>query len=142
MSSKPCTAKTKTGAPCGAPATEGGLCYFHSNPEKVRELGRAGGRKNRHCALEAPTLPAEMNAAGVRDILAQAMVDVRQKTLSPNAASALAQLSNALLRVMPFTELEKRIAELERVTAQSLAEPREVKIRPNPSESPMFWNKN
>jgi hypothetical protein len=26
---------------------------------------------------------------------------------------------------MPFTELEKRIAELERVTAQSLVEPRE-----------------
>jgi hypothetical protein len=34
--------------PCRAPAVERELCFFHAHPEKTAELGREGGRKNRH----------------------------------------------------------------------------------------------
>jgi uncharacterized protein DUF5763 len=54
-----CKAKTKSGKPCRAAATAGGLCYFHANPDKASELGRIGGRSNRHSASEAADpLPA------------------------------------------------------------------------------------
>ena len=39
---KSCKAKTKKGSPCRAAATEGGLCFFHANPNKAAELGRVG----------------------------------------------------------------------------------------------------
>jgi hypothetical protein len=38
-----CKALTKQGNPCKAPATEGGLCFFHANPDRARELGQMGG---------------------------------------------------------------------------------------------------
>src|ERR1700675_2730108 len=42
-----CKARTKAGAPCQAPAVEEGLCFCHAHPEKLSELGRQGGLKNR-----------------------------------------------------------------------------------------------
>lgn len=43
-----CKGQAKTGKPCRAAATSGGLCFFHANPNKASELGRIGGRnKNR-----------------------------------------------------------------------------------------------
>ena len=50
-----CHAKTKKGAFCKAPAMAGGLCFFHANPKLARELGRAGGRRNRQQTQDAPT---------------------------------------------------------------------------------------
>jgi len=47
-----CKANTKEGRPCRAAATEGGLCFFHANPNKAVELGRIGGRKNGHTRSE------------------------------------------------------------------------------------------
>jgi len=41
---KRCKGVTKNGAACTAWAMEGGLCYFHANPDKAAELGRNGGR--------------------------------------------------------------------------------------------------
>src|SRR5436305_15214811 len=117
MPSRRCKAKTSAGSPCRAPATEGGLCFFHANPDKVRALGQAGGRKNRQHAVE-PTLPAALNVAGVREILAQAILDVRANTLTPRAAGALAQLSNSLLRIIQVSELEERLGKLERQSAE------------------------
>jgi hypothetical protein len=37
-----CKALAKTGKPCRAAATAGGLCFFHANPAKASELGRSG----------------------------------------------------------------------------------------------------
>jgi hypothetical protein len=51
-----CRAKTKNGEPCQAAATEGGLCFFHSNPKKASELGQIGGRKNRRHTVEMDSL--------------------------------------------------------------------------------------
>jgi hypothetical protein len=63
-----CKAIAKSGEPCRAAATEGGLCFFHANPDKASELGRIGGRGNRRAAGEnADPLPTLDNALAVRD---------------------------------------------------------------------------
>jgi len=117
MLSKTCKAKTTAGKPCRAAPMAGGLCFLHANPERVRALGQAGGRKNRYRVPDVPMLPAEINATVVRDILAQAILDVRSNILAPRAAVALAQLSNTLLRVIQMTELDLRIAKLEQAAS-------------------------
>src|ERR1700674_556582 len=43
-----CKAQRKAGGVCQAPAVEEGLCFFHARPEKPAELGRQGGKTNRH----------------------------------------------------------------------------------------------
>ncbi len=43
-----CKATTSSGARCKAKPHKDGLCSFHSDPKKAAELGRKGGRRNRH----------------------------------------------------------------------------------------------
>jgi len=112
MSSKRCQGKTAAGALCRAPATAGGLCFFHANPEKARALGQVGGRKNRY-QLPDSMPHGPLSAADLRDILAGAIRDVRSKKITPRAAGALSQLCNSLHRILPTTDLEARLARLE-----------------------------
>jgi general stress protein YciG len=48
-----CKATTSSGGRCKAKPHKHGLCFFHSDPKKAAELGRKGGRRNRHL-YEAP----------------------------------------------------------------------------------------
>jgi len=112
-----CDAITKTGAPCRAPAGPAGRCFLHSHPEKARLLGQAGGRKNRH-QLPDPPSADPLTAVDLRNILADAIRDVRLKKLSPRSAGAISQLANSLHRVTPSAELEDRIARLEQQLAE------------------------
>jgi hypothetical protein len=71
-----CKARAKSGKPCRAAATAGGLCFFHANPNKASELGRIGGRSKRHAAAEiADPLPVLDSAIAVRDTLARLIAD-------------------------------------------------------------------
>jgi hypothetical protein len=117
MSSKRCQGKTAAGAPCRAPATAGGLCFFHANPEKARALGQVGGRKNRY-QLPDSTPRGPLSAADLRDILGEAIRDVRSKKITPRTAGALSQLCNSLHRILPATDLEARLARLEQQLAE------------------------
>lgn len=107
-----CNSKTKASAPCRAPAGPGGLCFFHANPDKAHALGQIGGRKNRS-QLPEPPAHGCLNAADLRDILIEAIRDVRSKKITPRTAGALAQLANSLHRVLPTADLEARLAKLE-----------------------------
>jgi hypothetical protein len=75
---KRCKGVTKSGEPCTAWAMEGGLCYFHANPDKAAELGRNGGRRRKHTYEQATEqiAPPE-SAADVRRMLAETMADVK-----------------------------------------------------------------
>jgi hypothetical protein len=43
---------------------EGGLCYFHANPDKAAELGRSGDRRRKHVYQQVTeTLPLPESAA-------------------------------------------------------------------------------
>jgi hypothetical protein len=68
---KHCKATTKAGKPCQAPAVEGGLCFCHAHPEKLAELGRRGGIKNRRWNAAGSDLPhrALKNVGEVSELL-------------------------------------------------------------------------
>ena len=57
---------------------EGGLCYFHANPDKAAELGRNGGRRRKPTYQQATKqiTPPE-SAADVRRMLAETMAEVK-----------------------------------------------------------------
>ena len=117
MAKVPCSEKTTAGAACRAPAGAGGLCFFHAHPDQAHTLGQVGGRKNRSKLVEPPTVGA-LSAAGVCNILAQAIHDVLSKKLTPRAAGALAQLCNAQHRFLQTADFETRLANLEEQLAE------------------------
>ena len=112
-----CKGKTRTGAACRAPAGEGGLCFFHADPDRAKELGRAGGRQNRRSMVDLP-VPDKMTAADVCKVTAQAIRLLLSGELRAREASALAQLCNSLYRFIPTADLEARVATLEDQVAQ------------------------
>ena len=112
-----CNGKTKTGAPCRAPAAKDGLCFFHGHPDAPRTLGQIGGRKNRAQSPEPPAA-GSLNVGDLRDIIAETIYDVRAKKISPRIGGAIAQLSNAAHRVLQTADLEARLARLEQQLAE------------------------
>jgi hypothetical protein len=111
-----CKARTKAGKPCRAATTDGGLCFFHANPNKASELGRIGGRSKRHVAAESgDPLPTLDNTVAVRDTVARLIDDVYTGKLRPGVATGLAPLMNLLLRAIETASLERRVAELEKL---------------------------
>jgi Family of unknown function (DUF5763) len=73
-----CKATTSSGACCKAKPHEDGLCFFHSDPRKAAELGRKGGRRNRH-TYETPLqhVAAPESVGDVKRMLAESMAEVR-----------------------------------------------------------------
>src|ERR1051326_2558985 len=109
-----CRGKTRQGSPCRAAATEGGLCYFHANPNKAAELGRVGGRKSRHPLADVADPPRELKSMkGVLDAAARLIGDVYSGKISPRIAGCVAPLLNLQMRAIQATDLEMRIKKLE-----------------------------
>ena len=114
---KNCKGKTKTGAPCRAPAGSGGLCFLHANPNEAQKLGRIGGLKNRRSPVDLE-VPDNPSAADIWKLNGQAMKLLLAGELGAREASAFSQLSNSMSRVIPIAELENRIAMLEEQLTQ------------------------
>jgi hypothetical protein len=94
-----CKAQAKSGKPCQAAATAGGLCFFHANPNKASELGRIGGQRNRRAVTrDADPLPMLDNAFEVRNTVARLIAEVYSGKLSPRIATGLAPLQLATAR--------------------------------------------
>jgi hypothetical protein len=109
-----CKGRTKTGKPCGAAATAGGLCFFHANPNKASELGRIGGRSKRHAAAESgDPLPTLDNAVALRDTVAHVIADVLAGKVQPRVAACLAPLMNLQLHAIKTADIEQRLTKLE-----------------------------
>jgi hypothetical protein len=122
-----CKGQTKTGKPCRAAATAGGLCFFHANPNKASELGRIGGRSKRHTAAESGDPPPPLdNAIAVRDTVARLIVDVLAGKVNPRVAAGLAPLLNLQMRAIDSADFEQRFAKLEQ----------ELKLREGASAEP------
>src|SRR5437879_3674272 len=116
-----CQSMTKSGKPCRAAATEGGLCFFHANPNKAVELGRIGGKKNGLLRVGLDPLPNLDNAIAIRDTVARLLSDVYSGKLHPRIAAGLAPLMYLQLRVVQKTEFEKGLARVERLLRDSMA---------------------
>ena len=114
-----CKARAKSGKRCRAAATAGGLCFFHANPNKASELGRIGGRNNRHAAGEnVDPLPTLDNAKAVRDMGARLIADAYARKIHPSIVAGLVPLLNLQLRAIATTNSELRFTELERQVAK------------------------
>jgi len=111
-----CRAKTKVGKPCKAVAVNGDFCAFHADPQRAAELGRMGGRKNRRYASPSEASPVRppQTAREVKDLLAEALAGIHAGRLEPKVVSVMAYVGTALLNAMKTTEMEERIAALER----------------------------
>jgi len=118
-----CQGLTKKGKPCGGAAMEGGLCFFHANPKKAAELGRIGGKKNRHVPGEdLDPLHQLDNANAVREAVARLIADVYAGRLHPRTAAGIAPLMNLQLRAIEQTSFQERLAKLERLVAELVAD--------------------
>lgn len=115
-----CKGRNKAGKPCRAFATAGGLCFFHTHPDKASELGRIGGRKNRHIPVDLTIAHTRLNSAtGLLDTGACLIEDVIAGKRHPRIASGLAPLLNFLLRAIVTSDLERRLAALEKGQAEA-----------------------
>jgi len=113
-----CTGYTKAGKPCRAAATEGGLCYFHANPNKAAELGRIGGKRNARQPGEAESVPLPVldTAVAVRDTVDRLASELYSGSLSPAKARVLIDAMHLQLRAIDAVnteDLKKRVAALE-----------------------------
>jgi hypothetical protein len=114
---KSCVSSPKRdGSDCGARALTGKeCCALHADPGKAAELGRKGGRRR---AIYAPDrlkdFAAPKDAADLRDLLAQSIIEMRAGMLDPKLANAISYLGMGFLRAVELADLEKRLADLER----------------------------
>jgi hypothetical protein len=109
-----CKGRTKAGRPCTAAATDGGLCFFHANPNKASTLGRIGGRSNRHAVAEGgDPLPPLVTTVAVRDRGNRLYDDVSAGKINPRVAAVLVSLLNQQMRAIYTADIEQRLARLE-----------------------------
>lgn len=118
-----CGGVNKSGRPCQAAATAGGLCFFHANPNKASELGRVGGRANRRVSgAPLDPLPRLNTVTAVRDTVARLIEDVYSGKLSPRIAAGLAPLLNLQLRAIDTSDIEQRLEALGKVSGMPAQE--------------------
>jgi len=114
-----CQANAKSGKPCRAAATAGGLCFFHANPKKASALGRIGGKNKRGAATQSvDPLPKLDKASAVQEAVDRLIADVYAGKLQPRVAAGLAPLLSLQLRVLETTDLERRVAKVEKLLAK------------------------
>ena len=133
-SQRRCKARTKAGGPCRAPAVGGGLCFCHAHPEKLSELGRQGGRKNRRWRGEVGELPERpLKSMGeVSELLEETINRVRQGPFDLRAANAIGFLAGILLKALDH-RVEERLAHLEAVFGRTRTETEAFDFRPKES---------
>ena len=110
-----CSARTRAGKPCSAPATASGYCNIHSRPDRAAALGRLGGKKNRHTPGPGASQDchAPESADEVKQILADAIAGVRCGRVDPRIGNAIAYMATPLLKAFETAELEQRLLKME-----------------------------
>ena len=112
-----CKSRTKAGGSCQAPAVERGLCFFHAHPEKLAELGRQGGKRNRRWKPTDRDL-SQISLKSIGDVsrlLEETINRVRQGPFDLRAANGIGFLSSILLKALESGRIEDRLAHLEAV---------------------------
>ena len=110
-----CRAATRAGRQCAAPAVRGGIyCALHNDPERAAELGRRSGAKARK-AYESPDreIPPPKNACDVKNLLAEAMAEIRGGKMDPKLGTTLGYLGTSLLKAIEISDIEERLEKLE-----------------------------
>jgi hypothetical protein len=125
--SERCSAKNKKGQRCRAWAVTGKTqCALHSDPERAARMGAKHGRRavlpiDPREATPESQKPADIpkTAEQVRDVLAETMVQIRERKVDTKTANALAYVASSLLRAIEVSDLEPRLQALEALTPRS-----------------------
>ena len=138
-----CSALTKSGNPCRAAATEGGLCFFHANPKKAAELGRIGGKKNGRVMSGATPLPNLDSVSAVCEAVKRLIADVYTGKLHPRTAAGIAPLLQLQMRAIEKTDFDQRLAKLEKqlLSLKEQAEKAAQDRQKNESSAPSAYGK-
>ena len=112
-----CMATNAAGAPCGAQALRDGFCAWH-DPQRqgeMTEARRRGGqaRSNRARARKQLTAAA-MSPAELEGVIGLTITQVLGGTTPPGVGQAIAALARASVAIREATELEERMADVER----------------------------
>jgi hypothetical protein len=112
-----CKAQTKAGGPCQAPAVEGGLCFCHAHPERLAELGRQGGRKNRRWPSVDRNVARKTlrSTSDVASLLEETINRVREGPFDLRAANTIGFLAGTLLKALDEWGIERQLLNLETV---------------------------
>ena len=110
-----CRAATKAGRQCAAPAVRGGIyCALHNDPDRAAQLGRKGGTKNRKVYEgNEREIPPPQNACDVKNLLAEAMAEIRAGRMDPKLGTTLGYLGTSLLKAIETSDIEERLEKLE-----------------------------
>lgn len=115
-----CSAITRAGNQCRSKPLPGKTWCMSHDPalaDKRREANRAGGaaRSNARRAAKAwAAIGKEIGNEDLPAILRSCMVAVRDKSMEPNQANAIATLARTSVQITGDLELEARIQELEK----------------------------
>jgi len=104
-----CTSTRRDGEPCTAKAGALGFCIGHA--PGAQEARRKGGHGKSRAKRAAKLLPTRLQP--VVSLLEDALGEVHRGELDPRAASAMASLAGALVRIITAGELEERLRALE-----------------------------
>jgi len=128
-----CKGRTKAGINCRAATTDGGLCYFHANPNKASELGRIGGRSHRHAVAEGgDALPPLDNAVVFRDAVGRVIADVLTGKIHPKVAAVLPPLLILQLNAIRVADVARQLAAVEQQSKLK----QQSKLRDGTSDDP------
>ena len=110
-----CRAKTKAGRQCAAPAIRGGIyCALHDDPDRAAQLGRKGGANNRKVYEgNQRDIPPPQNACDVKNLLAEAISEIRAGKMDPKLGTTLGYLATSLLKAIETSDIEERLEKLE-----------------------------
>jgi|SRR3954467_13736878 hypothetical protein len=115
-----CKANTKFGQPCEAKPRADGYCFFHGDPNKASQLGRAGGMQNRRHVVEPIEIPNGMALGDLRQKTEEVMRLLLKREISPQQATAFVQLSAHYQKFLPAEEMGARVEVLEQQVAELL----------------------
>ncbi len=118
-----CAARKKDGNPCSVAVKERDkLCFFH-DPAKAQEFRASqvlGGKGNR-----APSLPIDLpdfapeTVSDLCPFIVATINQVRRGELNSNAATAICNLINCLIKAMDDRELRQRLHDLEQLLLEA-----------------------
>jgi general stress protein YciG len=97
-----CKATTSSGERCKAKPHKDGFCFFHCDPKKAAELGRKGGKDNRHIYETPRGVTAPESDGDVTRTLAQTMAEVRTGKLESKISRTQSRPLSSQLRVTPI----------------------------------------
>jgi hypothetical protein len=110
-----CQKEKRDGSRCGAPALSGKKhCALHADPGRAAELGSKGGRRRAvYKPEDLKEFPAPKNAADLRDLLAESIIEIRTGRMDPKMANALGYIGASYLRAIEVADLEAKLAEFD-----------------------------